>query len=138
MSLDKVDVASTRHANGKSPSQPGQPAEAYRNKTWTDSEGQKETSVRLDRLPPNLNFPESFPEPITYDSGRKLLKYRGLMFSGSYAYLRKLSTDPVYLAALDQLFIGTATTVSHSGRWFLMVAAVAAVALAVFGVWWMQ
>lgn len=109
---------------------------AFRNKTWGEAEGQKETVASLDRLPAELKFPESFPEPITYDSGRKQLKYRGLMFSGSYTYLRKLSNDPAYLTALDQLFIGTSTANAPGGRWTVVIAAVVAVALAVFGAWW--
>jgi hypothetical protein len=108
----------------------------YRNKTWGEAEGLKETSVLLERLPSELRFPEDFPEPITYDAVRKQLKYRGLMFSGSYAYLRKLSNDPAYLTALDQLFIGTSTTNAPGGRWTLAIVAVVTAALAVFGAWW--
>ena len=109
---------------------------AYRNKTWGEAAGQKETVVSLDRLPAELRFPEDFPEPIIYDAARKQLKYRGLMFSGSYSYLRKLSNDPAYLTALDQLFIGTSTANAPGGRWTLVIAIVVAVALAVFGAWW--
>src|SRR5262245_12290244 len=136
MSLDKVVVTPTLKANGRSSPPPGKAASDYRNQTWQEAEGQREACVRLDRLPPNLNFPDGFPEPITYDPARKQLKYRGLMFSGSYTYLRKLSADPAYLAALDQLFIATSAPARSTGRWFLVVAALAAVALAVFSAWW--
>src|SRR5262249_27098270 len=62
--------------------------------------------------------------PIRYDPARKLLKYRGLMFSSSYRYLRGLSTNPAYLAAPDQLFVGTSQAASGRGRGGLGAAAV--------------
>ena len=136
MSFDKTAVTPTVTTNGAHHPAGPVPAAAYRNKTWREAEGQKETAVRLDYLPAPLAFPETFPEPISYDPARKLLKYRGLMFSGSYTYLRKLSTDPAYLAALDQLFIGTSCPASGAGRWLLVVAGVIVVALGVFGAVW--
>jgi hypothetical protein len=74
-----------------------------RYKTWHEAAGKRETTAKLERLPPGLDFPEGFPEPMTYDALRQLLIYRGLMTHDSYAYLRLLSIDPAYLAALDQL-----------------------------------
>ena len=136
MQVDQVNPAPPIQQSGSSGPHSAPPSEAYRNKTWREAEGQKETRVRLDRLPPTLTFPENFPEPITYDPARQQLMYRGLMFSGSYAYLRKMSTDPAYLAALDQLFIGTSCNPSKTGRWLLMVSALAGVALAAAAVWW--
>src|SRR5438128_1455530 len=80
-----------------------QRASPHRHKTWQEAAGQRETAARLERLPDGLDFPEGFPEPIAYDALRQLLVYRGLMTHDSYAYLRLLSVDPAYLAALDQL-----------------------------------
>jgi hypothetical protein len=136
VAADKIVVTAVSQPNGSAKSPPEKPVAGYRNKTWREAEGQREATVRLDRLPANLNFPESFPEPITYDPARKVLKYRGLMFSGSYAYLRKLSADPAYLAALDQLFIATSCPGSKMGRWVVVLGAVVAVALAVFAIVW--
>ncbi len=136
MSFDPIVLTSTTDSTRTTMPHIEPKTTAYRNKTWRDAEGQKETAVRLERLPPNLLFPEDFPEPITYDPGRHQLKYRGLMFSGSYTYLRQLSHDPAYLAALDQLFIGTSSPASRSGRWALLIAAAAGVALTVFATWW--
>ena len=78
-------------------------ASAPRYKTWPEAAGQRETAAKLERLPPGLDFPEGFPEPIAYDALRQLLVYRGLMTHDSYSYLRLLSIDPAYLAALDHL-----------------------------------
>src|SRR5687767_6224381 len=72
----------------------------WRNKTWGQAEGLKETAARLDRLPPGVGFAATFPEPIAYDEARKLLVYRGFMCQGSFNYLRQFSNDPDYLAAL--------------------------------------
>ena len=33
-------------------------------KSWAEAAGLPETSARLTRLPPGLNFPDDFPEPI--------------------------------------------------------------------------
>lgn len=134
MSFEKALTTSTIRKNGTTV--PPEPV-ACRNKTWRDAEGQKETVVRLERLPPGLVLPDNFPEPLTYDPARKLLRYRGLMFSGSYSYLRKLSGDPAYLTALDQLFIGTSCPASKVGRWTLLAAGIVAAALAVFASWWL-
>src|SRR5438128_1642419 len=54
-------------------------ASPHRYKTWQEAAGQRETAVKLERLPPGLDFPEGFPEPIAYDAVRRLLVYRGLM-----------------------------------------------------------
>lgn len=75
----------------------------HRYKTWREAAGQKEFAVQLESLPPGLDFPEDFPEPIAYDVARKLLVYRGFMSHVSYSYLRQLSIDPAYTAALDQI-----------------------------------
>src|SRR5205809_369089 len=76
----------------------------WRNKTWKEAAGLHETAARLQQLPAGLAFPEDFPEPITYDVDWKLLLYRGFMYHGSYLFLRQLSADPAYIAALDVLY----------------------------------
>src|SRR5215813_301361 len=75
-----------------------------RYKSWAEAVGLPETSARLSRLPPGLDFPDDFPEPIRFDAARKRLIYRGFMASASYRFLHALSADPGYVAALDQLY----------------------------------
>src|SRR5262245_35990694 len=70
MSFDPIVLTSTTDSTRTTMPHIEPKTTAYRNKTWRDAEGQRETAVRLERLPPNLLFPEDFPEPITYDPGR--------------------------------------------------------------------
>jgi hypothetical protein len=79
------------------------PVIRHRYKTWREAAGEREIAVQLESLPPGADFPEDFPEPISYDAAHKLLVYRGFMSHGSYTYLRQLSIDPAYTAALDQI-----------------------------------
>jgi hypothetical protein len=114
----------------------------HRYKTWREAAGQREFAVELERLPPGLDFPEGFPEPIAYDAGRKVLVYRGVMSHVSYTYLRQLSIDPAYTAALDQLreascqAYGPKGQPSSSGRgwWWLLVAVLLVGSLLAW--WW--
>jgi hypothetical protein len=107
-------------------------------KTWGEAAGLPETVARLDRLPPDLAFPDDFPEPLRFDSGTKRLVYRGFMCSSSYAFLRTCSRDLHYLNALDSLFQQTATSLHSKSRqpkkrpwgWLVAVAAAGAAALA--------
>jgi hypothetical protein len=59
------------------------------------------------------------------------------MPSGSYGDLRRLSSDPAYLVALEALYVGTSLPVGvgRRGLWMLglVLAAVAALAAAA---WW--
>jgi hypothetical protein len=80
----------------------------HRNRTWEEAAGLPELSARLERPPAGLDFPADFPEPLCYDPARRRLLYRGFMCSASYLYLRTLSADPLYLAALDALFQSSA------------------------------
>jgi len=79
------------------------------NVTWDQARGRPEISTPLDRLPEGLHIPDDFPEPIHYDPERRLLLYRGFMTSMSYKYLRGLSTDLTFLAALDVLNVRSST-----------------------------
>src|SRR5260370_36681306 len=75
-------------------------ASLHRYKTWQEAAGQRETAAKLERLPPGVDFPEGFPEPIAYAAHRRLLVYRGLLTHDSYAYLRLLGSDPASVPAL--------------------------------------
>ncbi len=116
-------------------------AKHYRNRTWREAAGQRESTVALEHLPPGLHFSETFPEPIAYDAVRKLLLYRGIMSHVSYTYLRQLSIDPAYTTALDQLrdascqLYGQKTQRSFSRhRWWLLAAALVVGSLLAW--WW--
>src|SRR5262245_40928787 len=110
---------------------------AYRNKTWREAAGQKETVARLERLPPGLTFADDFPEPITYDPQRRLLLYRGFMYHGSYIYLRQLSGDSAYLTALNEVYLTSAYEPSAHRAWPYWLALVLTGALlAGLGAWW--
>jgi len=77
----------------------------YRDATWDQCAGQPEVSVHLDHLPPDVKFDDSTPEPIRFDPQKKELRYRGLMYHGSYSYLRSLSKGGSYLLAIDNLYM---------------------------------
>ena len=93
----------------------------YSSKTWSQAAGLPETAARLEALPPGLDFPADFPEPIRYDAARRLLVYRGFMASASYQFLRGRSADLAYLAALDVLFRDSAYALSPRRRGCLVV-----------------
>jgi hypothetical protein len=149
-------MAKKRKPKGKPPNRSGRvrpgprwpllstQASRPRNKTWREAAGQPETAVQLPTLPAGVDFREGFPEPIAYDALRQALVYRGLMTHESYSYLRLLSGDPAYLAALDQLREMTCRlyaqpTRSHSFKrrwlWLLGAVAVAVSLLAWWGCW---
>jgi len=104
MTQDQVDVSNVPDSQVRAAAAPSASASAWRNKTWQQAAGLHETAARLEHLPAGLAFPEDFPEPIVYDADWKLLLYRGFMYHGSYLFLRELSTDPAYIAALDVLY----------------------------------
>lgn len=85
-------------------------------KTWTEAAGLPETSARLESLPPDIEFPDDFPEPIRYDASRKRLVYRGFMTSVSYRFLHGLSPDSDYITALDYLFQASSYTLERPSR----------------------
>ena len=109
----------------------------FRRKTWSQAEGEREISIRLETLPSDLYFPEDFPEPIRYDPVRKLLLYRGFMSYGSFHYLRQLCCDCGYARALDILFTSSSHP-SNSRRlsgWAIVI--FVAVVIAVVVLIWM-
>ena len=108
----------------------------FRRKTWIDAEGEREVTARLEALPVNVCLSEDFPEPLRYDSVRKLLLYRGFMSYGSFRYLRQLNSDPGYSRALDQLFTSSSSsTCEQKGSGWRIDIVVGVVAAAAALVW---
>jgi hypothetical protein len=136
MDSQHVVVSLTPPPGTLSPVGPVNPEPAWRNKTWREAEGQRETAVRLQRLPPGLTFPDNFPEPITYDPARKLLVYRGFMCHGSYQFLHQLAGDPAYVAAIDQLYQESCSPPRARIRWGGVGAAFLLALRALAGLWW--
>ncbi len=67
---------------------------------------------------------------MRYDATRRVLVYRGFMSSGSYGDLRRLSTDPAYVAALDALYVGIAVPAGGRRAWRWLMALIATGSLA--------
>jgi hypothetical protein len=133
MNPQHVVVSSVPPPSGVSPANP---ASTWRNKTWREAAGQRETAARLSRLPPGLEFPEDFPEPITYDPARKVLIYRGFMCHGSYQFLHQLAGDPAYVAAIDQLYQGSCAPPRSRIRWGGVAAAFLLALVVLAALWW--
>ncbi len=85
-------------------------------KTYQNAVDQKEASARLRQLPAGLVFGDEVGEPIYYDAARKVMLYRGFMCQASYNYLHKLSLDPEYEAAIDQLYMASSAALADGGR----------------------
>lgn len=100
-------------------------------KTWEEAAGLPEIATPLWREPQGVDLSGPLPEPLRFDPQRRRLLYRGFMASSSYHYLRSLSTDAAYLAALDELYQGTADAVSDrrvaAWVWAWLMAAVSLV-----------
>ena len=107
--------------------------QATPSQAWQNAAGQKETTARLHHLPAGVSFDDAVGEPIYYDPGRYLLLYRGFMCQASYNYLHKLSLDPEYEAAIDQLYMASAA--ESDGR-TLRGVVLSVVLLAVLAVVW--
>lgn len=107
-----------------------EPLPAYRDITWDRAAGQREISVSLHHFPAQLKFDDSFPEPIRYDAAKERLCYRGLMYHGSYSYLRGQSTEANYLIAIDQLYSLSSTPPKkhHYVAWASAISAGVAIA----------
>lgn len=103
---------------------------AYRDVTWEKAAGQREIFVPLHHFPPQLKFDDQFPEPIRYDAAKERLCYRGLMYHGSYSYLRNQCTDANYLIAIDQLYQLSSTPPKqrHLAAWASAISAGIAIA----------
>ena len=135
MTQDQVIVSNVPESGIRVTPVPSTPPPTWRNKTWQQAAGLHETASRLDHLPPGLAFPEDFPEPITYDADWKLLLYRGFMYHGSYLFLRQLSSDPAFIAALDVLYQeSSCPRRSWRGRPWLLAVLMGLGALA--AAWW--
>ena len=111
------------------------------NAAWQNAAGTKETAAPLAELPEGLVFDDHLDEPIWYDSKRKLLRYRGFMCNASYVQLRRICDRPAYIAALEQLYLGSAMEESKPlGRILLRVCGPLAALLMVGGalVFWLR
>ena len=62
-------------------------------------------SVPLEVQPSDLALTGSVAKKLKYDSDKQLLIYKGLMTADRGDELKKLSPDPAYHAAIDQLYI---------------------------------
>ena len=60
--------------------------------------------VKLQNLPPNVNFPQDGSSPIQYDAKQKLLVYKSVMPLEERSRLMKLSEDRTYRGAIDTLY----------------------------------
>ena len=107
---------------------------AYRDITWERAAGQREIFVPLHHFPAHLQFDANFPEPIRYDAAKERLCYRGLMYHGSYSFLRGQSTEANYLIAIDQLYLMSSTPPKkhHYVAWGSAISAGVALAALVF------
>jgi hypothetical protein len=108
------------------------------NAAWQKAVGSKLTVTRLEHLPALLSF-DGVDEPIQYDGALKLLCYRGFMCNASYVQLRRLSDNAEYIAALEQLYVGSSVEESRSSaRLWLGIAGPLTVAIAT-GMWlWLR
>ncbi len=61
-------------------------------------------SVKLDRLPENLVFPEKLADRISYDTDSRQLQFRGFMSKTDFDKLVCLHNDIDYQRALERLF----------------------------------
>jgi hypothetical protein len=108
---------------------------------WQRALGTKETVAPLAELPEGLVFDEGLDEPIWYDGTRRQLRYRGFMCNASYVQLRRLCDHPAYIAALEQLYLGSAEEESRPlGRMLLKIGAPLTALAAVVGalVFWLR
>lgn len=107
-----------------------EPLPAYRDITWDRAAGQREIFVPLHHYPTQLKFDADFPEPIRYDAAKERLSYRGLMYHGSYSFLRNQCADANYLMAIDQLYLLSSTPPKkhHYAAWASAISAGVAIA----------
>jgi hypothetical protein len=109
-------------------------------KAWQNAADQKEVCARLRQLPSGVAFGDEVGEPIYFDAARKLLLYRGFMCQASYNYLHKLSLDPEYEAAVDQIYMASSTALMDGGRrWRWLVLPILALgAIATILAFWLR
>jgi len=92
-----------------------------------------EYSVSLKKIPDGLSFPLRLQERVSLDREKGRLTYRGFMTKCTYDELAKLSDDPEYRRALEQLFVLTSAEMSAAqpqrrGVWAAMAVAVVSTA----------
>ncbi|HUG71566.1 MAG TPA: hypothetical protein VMM76_27730 [Pirellulaceae bacterium] len=61
-------------------------------------------SVKLDRLPDDLSFPEKLVDRISYDASSRELRFHGFMSKVDFDKLVHLHNDIDYQRALERLF----------------------------------
>ncbi len=61
-------------------------------------------SVRLERLPPDLRFPEEMTAKISFDVACRQLQFNGFMSKTDFDKLVRLHNDLAYQRALERLF----------------------------------
>jgi hypothetical protein len=128
VNIDPSQANTVEIAPAPTPSAPqAVPPASGPSQAWLRAAGKPETSAPLLQLPAGLSLAAA-DEPIHFDEARKLLLYRGFMCHGSYLYLRHLSEDLAYLAALDQLYVQSASGDSARRGTGVLVASLAAVA----------
>ncbi len=86
----------------------------------------RESTVRLQTLPPGLEFPVALRDRLSFDPVRNRLMFRGFMTKADYDHLRALSGEVAYLRALDQLFRNSSyerrvVSISAMAWWSLLV-----------------
>lgn len=109
-------------------------------KVFQGAADQKEVSARLRQLPAGVAFDDQVGEPIYYDAARKVVLYRGFMCQASYNFLHKLSLDPEYEAAIDQIYMASSSALVEGGRnWRWLVLPVLALgAIATVLAFWLR
>ena len=100
-------------------------------------------SVKLDRLPSDLEFPPELTNRIRYDSQRRLIVFHGPMSKATYDKLWKVHDDGEYRRAIEKLFcqatyaLETAKGRSWIGPW-LAVGAILLLAIAAIVIWYIS
>jgi hypothetical protein len=61
-------------------------------------------SVRLERMPENLRFPEQLSDRIWFDGQQRRLVFRGFMSMAAFDRLHELSNECGYQRAIEELF----------------------------------
>jgi hypothetical protein len=97
-------------------------------------------SVRLERLPSELEFPEELRAKISFDGARQQLQFNGFMSKTDFDKLVRLHNDLAYQRALERLFQTCTFSPAAEGakskprRLPLVFAGVATVAVAMLGI----
>jgi hypothetical protein len=99
-----------------------------------------EFSVKLARLPDEVNIPDRLKDRFHYDAARGLLTYRGFMTKCTYDEVCKLSDDADYHRAIEKLFVMTSNEVTPRSAFpkvpAAVVVATAGAGLLGVAMWW--